>query len=149
MAKLTTLLSALFVFTCFTSFSTFANSTIHPQSTERIVLNLQFDTASAVIRPGFEEELQTIADRIKGLNAPSIKLEGFTDSQDKQENNIPLSEHRAYEVAKVLADYAQLDIHQFRWIGIGELNPIANNNTAEGRSRNRRVELVISLPSDE
>ena len=68
-----------------------------------------------------------------------LVLEGHTDSTGKDDYNQDLSERRAAAVkAKLAADYG-ISADRISAVGYGESRPVANNATAEGRARNRRV----------
>ena len=70
-------------------------------------------------------------------------IEGFTDSTGSVEYNQRLSERRAEAVRNVLAGQG-IDPRRLMIRGYGVEYPVASNETAEGRQRNRRVEVIIS-----
>ena len=83
-----------------------------------------------------------------------IEIIGHTDnvpmySAEFKSNDI-LSSARAISVKDYLVGVKGLDINSMKWSGRGEYDPVASNSTAEGRARNRRVEIRIynSLNSD-
>lgn len=95
-----------------------------------------------------------ILDKVAGILAPfdnPIHVEGFTDnlpiSTDKYPTNWELSAARAGSVVRMLAA-GGVDASRLAAVGYGEFQPIADNSTAEGRARNRRVILVISRNLD-
>ena len=71
-----------------------------------------------------------------------IKIYGYTDSVGSDEYNMNLSEQRANAVKTYLASKGLLS-SRFQIVGMGELEPIASNDTDAGRSENRRVEFAI------
>ena len=71
-----------------------------------------------------------------------IRVEGHTDSRGDDESNIRLSQRRAESVVAFLIK-SGVAAERLEAVGFGELRPIASNDTNEGRSTNRRVELVI------
>ena len=75
---------------------------------------------------------------------PSIKIElrGHTDNQGTVDHNQKLSEARAKAVADYLIGKG-IDKRRLTWVGFGKSQPVADNATAEGRSKNRRVEYRI------
>ncbi|MDQ2944953.1 MAG: OmpA family protein [Acidobacteriota bacterium] len=102
-----------------------------------------FDTGRYTLKPGAREKLAKISGIV--LAHPSLKLdvEGHTDSVGGDAYNQTLSEQRA----KAVQDYfvAQgLNSANVTAKGFGKTMPVADNNTAAGRQRNRRVELVVS-----
>lgn len=95
-----------------------------------------------------------LLERVAGILAPfdnPIHVEGFTDNlpinTDKFPTNWELSAARAGSVVRMLAADG-VDASRLAAVGYGEFQPIADNSTAEGRARNRRVILVISRNLD-
>ena len=95
-----------------------------------------------------------ILDKVANILAPfdnPIHVEGFTDnlpiSTDKYPTNWELSAARAGSVVRMLAA-GGVQASRLAAVGYGEFQPIADNSTAEGRARNRRVILVISRNLD-
>jgi OOP family OmpA-OmpF porin len=72
-----------------------------------------------------------------------VRVEGHTDSIASDDYNQALSERRARAVAKWLDDYG-IDGSRLTAKGYGESKPVAENDTAAGRQKNRRVEVVIA-----
>jgi outer membrane protein OmpA-like peptidoglycan-associated protein len=72
-----------------------------------------------------------------------IEIFGYTDSTGKPEYNLTLSEQRANSVKAYLIGKG-LSSSRFKTNGLGIANPIATNDTPEGRSQNRRVEFAIT-----
>lgn len=103
------------------------------------------------------EESQTIAEEIGKMlvtDPPrSIFIEGHTDNipstSDKFPSNWELSSARAINFMKILLENNELDPRKFSATGFAEHQPIASNDTAEGRAENRRVEVLISLYAHE
>jgi chemotaxis protein MotB len=75
---------------------------------------------------------------------PNLKLEidGFTDSVGDAAHNLDLSKRRAQAVASVLASQFGVESARLTVNGFGSAQPIASNDTPEGRAANRRVEFV-------
>ena len=71
-----------------------------------------------------------------------IQLEGHTDSQGSARKNQILSEKRVQNIKAYLVQNFRLDPERVRTVGYGESRPLASNDTPEGRSQNRRVEVV-------
>jgi outer membrane protein OmpA-like peptidoglycan-associated protein len=72
----------------------------------------------------------------------SLRVEGFTDSQGADAANLSLSRQRAEAVRKALVG-AGLDGGRIQTVGRGKAEPVADNASAEGRARNRRVEIIV------
>ena len=104
--------------------------------------DILFDVDSAVVRSSLRSDLLTVADSLQKYPRSTVQVIGHTDNTGTAEYNQRLSERRATSVADVLAEggVAPGRIEAF---GRGEDEPIASNLTAEGRAKNRRVEIVI------
>lgn len=84
-----------------------------------------------------------VADQLKACPAARVTVNGYTDNASAEGINIPLSAQRATAVAEYLiANGVTRDRVTAK--GLGSANPIASNDTAEGRAKNRRAELVVS-----
>lgn len=102
-----------------------------------------FDTGKSNLRPEARESLAKLSGIV--LNYPSLRLAigGYTDSTGTAELNQTLSEKRAASVQDYLVSQG-LDASTVSAQGFGMTNPVADNGTAEGRQKNRRVEIVVS-----
>ncbi len=102
-----------------------------------------FATGKYDLRPEARERLAKLSGIV--LAHPGLKLavEGYTDNVGSEEFNQTLSEHRASGVRQYLVDQG-LDTDSITATGLGMSSPVADNNTAAGRQKNRRVEIVIS-----
>ncbi len=106
------------------------------------IYGVYFDTNSADIKP---ESSTTLSEITKLLsNRPSLKLlvVGHTDNQGDYDYNMSLSGRRAEAVAGALNSQYGIEGSRLRSAGVGYLAPVASNDTAAGREKNRRVELV-------
>ena len=83
-----------------------------------------------------------MAEKIKDLSG-MVLIEGYTDNVGTAEGNITLSKNRADAVKTFLVESAGIDSNRIKTKALGESHPIADNNTQEGRAKNRRVELII------
>ncbi|WP_298170895.1 OmpA family protein [Novosphingobium sp.] len=101
-----------------------------------------FDTDSTVIKPGFRDTLDKVAQSLVQYPDSLIDVTGHTDSTGSDAYNQRLSENRARAVADYLASRG-VSAPRIRSQGLGESQPIASNATEEGRSANRRVEIKI------
>jgi len=102
---------------------------------------IQFDFDKDVIKP---ESQNTIYEMIKLMQGnPQLRLQvvGHTDSQGTESHNLDLSSRRAGAVIRSLVG-AGITVDRLRSRGAGSSEPVATNDTDEGRAKNRRVELV-------
>lgn len=113
---------------------------------DNLILNMPgditFETNQSDIKPGFYDVLNSVVLVLKEFEKTSIHITGYTDSTGSFEYNIKLSERRAQSVASY---FQAQQIHPARLVtqGKGPEDPIASNDTAEGRARNRRVVLML------
>jgi len=105
---------------------------------------LNFDVGNSEIKPEHFEILTKVKRAINTFPKSKVTVEGHTDSQGGDELNMTLSQERADAVMSYLL--ANMDIEPLRMEakGYGETNPIANNETAQGRKLNRRIDIVIN-----
>lgn len=101
-----------------------------------------FDFDSAVLRANARENLQELADNLRQYERTDVLIIGHTDATGSDSYNQNLSEQRARSAANYLQ---QLGVagNRVEIRGMGENDPVATNDTAEGRQLNRRVEVVI------
>lgn len=117
------------------------------QKTERgLVLTLGdvlFDTGQATLKSGAYATLDRLATALREKSERKVLIEGHTDNVGSDESNQGLSERRAQSVQSALM---QRDVarSQVTALGKGENFPIANNDSADGRQSNRRVELIFT-----
>lgn len=120
-----------------------------PAEVEEIVVtafkNLNFDTNKADIRPESFDSLNKLAELLKKETSWKLKIQGHTDSVGSPASNLDLSKRRAASAKKYLVDKGAVD-GMISTEGLGETKPIADNKTAEGRQKNRRVVLIIVKP---
>lgn len=93
-----------------------------------------------------KDRLNEVAKAIKDQGFKAIVVEGYTDSRGSETANEQLSLKRAEEVRAHLVSQG-IPPNKITAVGRGEASPVADNNTAEGRANNRRVELVITPES--
>ena len=106
-----------------------------------VALYLNFDTASAVIQPTSDSQLDEIATMLKSNASLSVEVAGHTDNVGTPEANMKLSDARAQAVMKALVTRG-VPAARLSAKGFGQSQPIADNRTEDGRAKNRRVELV-------
>ena len=99
-----------------------------------------FDTNSATLKKADLAELDKVAARLNANKSEKVELRGYTDSTGTEAYNLQLSEKRAEAVAKYLTDKG-VCAKRITTKGYGETDFVATNKTAEGRAKNRRVEI--------
>ena len=102
-----------------------------------------FKTGSFELLPGARERLAKISGIVLAYPSLHLQVEGHTDSVGSDEYNQQLSEKRAGAVRDYLVQQGISD-GAVEARGFGKTDPVASNETAEGRQQNRRVEMVIS-----
>ena len=113
------------------------------QVAERIVLRgVNFDFDKAEIRPDAAVILDEVISILSGKSDVQVRVEGHTDATGPEAYNQGLSERRADSVRKFLMEKG-IEEARLTSVGFGESNPIATNDTREGRALNRRVELQV------
>ncbi len=113
------------------------------------LVGLNFDVGKATINPQYFSLLTKVQQAIKVFPDSRIVVEGHTDSFGSDAMNLKLSQLRAEAVKAYLLANMNLDSSRVEAVGYGESRPIANNETPEGRAKNRRIDIVIkpNLPS--
>lgn len=112
---------------------------------ERITLNVLFDTNKAVVKTKYYKEIQKVADFMTKYPAATAVIEGHTDSVGKVAANVKLSQRRADAIKKILVEKYKIEESRLKAVGFGPKNPIADNKTAAGKQKNRRVEAVFEI----
>jgi len=102
-----------------------------------------FDTGSYTLRSEAREKLAKISGILLAYPGLKIQVEGYTDSVGTMEFNQKLSEQRAEMVREYLIDQL-VPAGSVTSQGFGESQPVASNDTADGRQKNRRVQLVVN-----
>jgi outer membrane protein OmpA-like peptidoglycan-associated protein len=103
---------------------------------------LLFDVDQSTLREASKTNLTDLARILKKYPDTNILMEGHTDSTGSEDYNLALSKERAEAVAFYLAQN-EVSSGRFSVKGYGETQPIATNDTAEGRQQNRRVDVAI------
>lgn len=111
-----------------------------------------FDSGNAQIRSGAKSILSRVGDILKNYQKHRIKIEGHTDNvpihNAEYSSNLWLSTARATKVLEYLTDVKKINKEYLEASGRGELDPVADNATEKGRSKNRRVEIKIYTDTD-
>lgn len=104
--------------------------------------NVTFATDSSDLSPAFFEVLNSVTKVLKEFDQTVVEVAGHTDSTGSEVYNQSLSERRAGSVSQYLQAH-NISAQRLITIGMGELRPVADNGTAEGRQANRRVEMTM------
>ncbi len=108
-----------------------------------ILPDLVFETGSAQLNEGEFPSLQALADYLTANPTRVVALVGHTDSVGSLDGNIALSKRRAGSVRERLVSAYDIPRRQLQAEGMGYLSPLATNLTEEGRTANRRVEVIM------
>ncbi len=123
------------------------NSILQTRDSARgLIVNMSdvlFDTGSSTLKPGAREKLAKISGVVLAHPGLNLQVEGHTDSVGSDDMNQQLSERRAGSVRDYLVQEGVPEA-AVTSRGFGKTQPVASNDTAEGRQRNRRVELVVT-----
>lgn len=108
--------------------------------------SILFGSAETEIQPTAQETLNKIIDILSKINNPVI-IEGHTDSlpikSEKYSSNWELSTARATSVINYLVDSKRINPKRLSAVGYGEYMPLAENTSNSGRTKNRRVDIII------
>ena len=116
------------------------------QNGHAVLADLAFETGSAALGPGPFASLAALADYLRDHPEQRIALVGHTDAEGALDVNIAISRRRAEAVrARLIGEYG-LPEAQLSAEGVGFLSPLDSNRTEDGRTRNRRVEAVLTSP---
>jgi chemotaxis protein MotB len=117
--------------------------------TVNMVDSILFDSGKAEVKKGGLEILGKVISILKDVKDKSIRIEGHTDDVQivgalakRYPTNWELSAARAINVTRYLQDQ-QLDPGQLSAVAYGEWKPVATNDTAEGKAKNRRIEIIL------
>jgi len=123
------------------------NSILQTRDSARgLIVNMSdvlFDTGSYTLKPGAREKLAKISGIVLAHPGLTLQIEGHTDSVGGDDFNQQLSERRSDTVRDFLAEQG-VPASSITAHGFGKTQPVASNDTPEGRQRNRRVELVVN-----
>ncbi|HKQ85345.1 MAG TPA: OmpA family protein [Candidatus Acidoferrales bacterium] len=123
------------------------NSILQTNDSARgLIVNMSdvlFDTGSYTLKPGARETMAKISGILLAHPGLTLQIEGYTDSVGSDDYNQQLSEQRAASVRDFLAQEG-VPASSITAKGLGKADPVASNDTPEGRQRNRRVEIVVN-----
>ncbi len=123
---------------------------VRDQLTINMVDRVLFDSGQAQVKPAGIKVLKQVGDVLNKITDKQIRIEGHTDNvpisaklQDKFKTNWELSTARATNVVRYLIDQGGVGRQHLSAVGYAETRPIASNDTDDGRSSNRRIEIVL------
>ena len=112
------------------------------------LVGLNFEVGRAEIAPENYPLLSKVQDALRVFPEASMVVEGHTDSHGSDQTNLSLSQQRAMAVRGYLMNSMALNPQLITAVGYGESQPVANNETPEGRRRNRRIDIRIQPSAD-
>jgi len=112
---------------------------------KKALQGITFETAKDIIRPSSYPILEQVVVALRENPTYNLQINGHTDNHGKADANQILSEKRANAVKNYLVNKG-IDAGRLRTAGYGGTQPIADNATAEGREKNRRVEFIADIP---
>jgi len=110
---------------------------------------VQFKFNSATLEPQYMDVLDEIANTLMRNPDAILVLEGRTDSKGPKDYNVKLGERRVDAVRRYLAVEKGIPVYQIHEISFGAEKPLAENNTREGREKNRAVTMTVLMPKTE
>lgn len=117
------------------------------ESGEEISILLSSDVLFEINSSNLNNEaqgiLEQVAQEIDDASSSTVSIDGYADNTGEDSINVPLSEERAKSVESALSELVNREGVSFEVEGHGSADPIADNNTEEGRERNRRVSVTF------
>lgn len=108
---------------------------------------LTFESGSDEILPEHDALLTKVQRAIQAFEGAGVRIEGHTDGRGSPDANRTLSQRRANAIREYLLARLPISASRIAATGFGEDRPIASDDTEEGRTRNRRIEVVLTLPA--
>jgi outer membrane protein OmpA-like peptidoglycan-associated protein len=113
--------------------------------TETLLVQFEFD--KWVLDDGAQTRLLALVKQLEEQPQLSVELEGYTDSSGASAYNIQLSQRRAEAVRRFLVEKG-VELPRIHSIGLGDIRPVADNKTKQGRDQNRRVSIRLYAPAE-
>ena len=107
------------------------------------LVGLTFASGDAQIRQENFDLLEKVENAIDVFPRSELTIEGHTDSHGGDDFNQQLSQQRAESVQQYMINAMRIPTYRLIATGYGETRPVASNETASGRERNRRIDIVI------
>jgi chemotaxis protein MotB len=122
----------------------------------RVGDKILFDTGSSQLKQGGQQVLGLIANTLRKFTDRQVRVEGHTDdlpivssrTKRRYPTNWELSSARATSAVRYLIENGGLDPTRIIAVGLGEYHPIADNDSNQGRAKNRRIEIVL-MPTED
>ncbi|QXE85508.1 MULTISPECIES: OmpA family protein [Geomonas] len=111
-----------------------------PKLCSPAVINIQFDTNKADLKPQYRNEMKTLADFLNEFPKATGVIEGHTDNVGPKALNMKLSQRRADTIRNYLVKEFGIAPERIKAVGYGPTKPIASNKTKAGKAQNRRIE---------
>jgi OOP family OmpA-OmpF porin len=105
--------------------------------------NILFDFDSAQVRSEYNDKLSILGEFLKNNPSMYVALTGFTDGTGPSEYNLGLARRRAESVGAYLIDKFNVSVGQVVTQWYGKADPVAGNDSSDGRQQNRRVETIV------
>ena len=112
------------------------------------LVGLSFDSGASQIKPENFDLLAKVEKAIDVFPRSELIIEGHTDSHGGDDLNQALSQQRAESVQQYMINAMRIPTYRLIATGYGETRPVASNETAAGRARNRRIDIVIKPNQD-
>ncbi len=107
------------------------------------LVGLTFESGQSNVDPEYQPLLAKVQDAVEVFPRSQVTVEGHTDSYGSDGANMALSRARAESVGQYLSTEFNIASFRISAVGYGETRPIANNETPLGRTRNRRIDILI------
>src|SRR5262249_52090977 len=118
-----------------------AGDTPVPQRFTLVPMNFEF--GSTRLTPESQGTLNDVASILAAFPTSTVRVESHTDNVGSVESNLELSLSRS-EAVKGMLGGKGVDLSRITTAGLGQENPIASNDTEEGRAQNRRTDIVVT-----
>lgn len=118
-----------------------SNINLSDAYTQSETQTVTFAVNSSTLSPQARSTLDSLASKLSGAGF-LVELQGFTDNTGSEQYNINLSQRRAEAVTRYLVS-KNIPLFRISVVGLGEEMPVASNNTRDGRTQNRRVEVKV------
>jgi OOP family OmpA-OmpF porin len=114
-----------------------------------VSLQVNFANDSAEVTDAYNSDIDAVGKFLQNYGGVTVTIEGHTDSNGDANYNQGLSQRRAEAVKAILVEKHNVDAGRLNAVGHGETQPVADNNTMEGRKANRRVIAVMKAEVEE